>query len=149
MEFPMKALVQRVSEASVSVDDKIVGCIKRGFVVLLGITHSDTKKEADFIADKVANLRVFKDENDKMNLSLKDVEGELLVISQFTLYGNCQKGRRPSFIEAARPEHAIPLYEYFVSELRKTGINVETGVFGATMEVDIHNSGPVTLMIEK
>jgi D-aminoacyl-tRNA deacylase len=145
----MRALVQRASEASVTVENKIVGSIKKGFVVLLGITHSDTKKEADFIIDKVTNLRVFKDENDKMNLSLKDVDGELLVISQFTLYGDCQKGRRPSFIEAARPEHAIPIYEYIVSELKKTGIKVETGIFGASMEVDIHNSGPVTLMIEK
>jgi D-aminoacyl-tRNA deacylase len=145
----MRALVQRVSEASVSVDNNIVGSIKKGFVVLLGLTHNDTKKEADFVVDKVANLRVFKDENDKMNLSLKDVNGELLVISQFTLYGDCQKGRRPSFVEAARPEHAIPLYKYIVSELKKTGIKVETGIFGASMEVDIHNSGPVTLMIEK
>ena len=145
----MRALVQRVSKASVTVGNEIVGSISKGFVVFLGITHSDTKKETDFIADKVANLRVFKDENDKMNLSLKDVNGELLIISQFTLYGDCQKGRRPSFIEAARPEHAIPLYEYFLSELKKTGIKVETGIFGASMEVDIHNSGPVTLMIEK
>ena len=145
----MRALVQRVSEASVTVENEIVGKIGKGFVVLFGITHTDTKKEADFIADKVANLRVFKDHNDKMNLSLKDVDGELLVISQFTLYGDCQKGRRPSFVEAARPDHAVPLYEYFVEELRKTGIKVETGIFGASMEVDIQNSGPVTLMIEK
>jgi D-aminoacyl-tRNA deacylase len=145
----MRALVQRVSEASVMVENKVVGSIKNGFVVFLGITHKDTKKETDFIADKVANLRVFKDENDKMNLSLKNVNGELLVISQFTLYGDCQKGRRPSFVDAAKPDYAIPLYEYLVSELRKKDLKVETGIFGANMEVDIHNSGPVTLMIEK
>ncbi|MCF7791791.1 MAG: D-tyrosyl-tRNA(Tyr) deacylase [Victivallales bacterium] len=145
----MKALIQRVSEASVTIENETKGRIDKGFVVLLGITHKDTKKEADFVADKVANLRVFKDEHGKMNLSLKEVEGELLVISQFTLYGDCRKGRRPSFVEAARPEHAIPLYEYFVEQLKKTGVKVETGIFGAGMEVDIHNSGPVTLMIEK
>ena len=145
----MKAIIQRVSSASVKVENKIVGQINKGFVVLLGITHKDTETEAKFIAKKVANLRVFSDNEDKMNLSLKDVDGEALIISQFTLYGDAQKGNRPSFTEAARPEEAIPLYEYFISEIKKTGIPVATGIFGAMMDVQINNSGPVTIMIEK
>jgi len=145
----MKIVIQRVSSASVTVDSKIVGQIQKGFVVLLGITTNDTEAEAKFLANKVSNLRVFEDQYSKMNLSLKDVDGKVLVISQFTLYGNAQKGNRPSFIEAARPEHAIPLYKYFISQIEKNSIHVETGIFGAKMEVEIHNSGPVTILIEK
>ncbi len=145
----MKAVIQRVSCASVKVDNIIVGQINKGFVVLLGITHSDTENEAKFVAGKVANMRVFEDNNGKMNLSLKDVKGEILVISQFTLYGDARKGNRPSFTEAARPETAIPLYEYFIDEIKKSGIPVATGIFGAKMEVEIHNSGPVTIIVEK
>lgn len=145
----MRALVQRVSKASVTIDGKINGSIDKGLVVLLGITHVDTQKEADFVADKVINLRIFQDENGKMNRSVKDENGELLIVSQFTLYGDCRKGRRPSFVEAASPEHAVPLYEYFIALIRKSGLKVETGIFGAKMDVYIHNSGPVTLMIER
>jgi D-tyrosyl-tRNA(Tyr) deacylase len=144
----MKIHIQRASKASVTVDNKIVGKIGNGFVIFVGITHSDTDKDAKFLADKAVNLRVFEDSEGKMNLSLKDVLGEALVISQFTLYGDAQKGRRPSFTEAAKPELAIPLYELFVKEIESTGIPVATGVFGARMEVEILNSGPVTIMIE-
>jgi len=145
----MKAVIQRVSSASVKVNNKIVGQINKGFVVLLGITHTDTEKEAKFIAGKISNLRIFEDNEGKMNLSLKDVKGETLIISQFTLYGDARKGNRPSFTEAARPETAIPLYEYFVEEMKRSGIPVATGIFGAKMEVEIHNSGPVTIIVEK
>ncbi|MCP4177947.1 MAG: D-tyrosyl-tRNA(Tyr) deacylase [bacterium] len=145
----MKALIQRVSKASVKVDNKTIGQITKGFTVMLGITHNDTEKEAFFIADKIANLRVFEDNNGKMNLSLKDVDGSALIISQFTLYGDARKGRRPSFTEAARPEKAIPLYELLIKEVEKQGIPVATGEFGAHMDVEIHNSGPVTIMVEK
>jgi D-aminoacyl-tRNA deacylase len=145
----MRAIIQRVSSASVKVDNKITGQINRGFVVLLGIAHKDTKVEAKFIANKIANLRIFGDNEGKMNFSLKDIKGETLIISQFTLYGDTRKGNRPGFIEAARPETAIPIYEYFISEVKKIGVPVATGIFGATMEVEIHNSGPVTIMIEK
>ena len=145
----MKILIQRVSEASVKVDNKTVGKIEQGFLVFLGITHKDTEKEAQFLADKVANLRVFEDKEGKMNLSLKEVEGSALIISQFTLYGDAIKGRRPSFTDTARPEKAIPIYEYFISEVKRNGIKTETGVFGAKMDVSLVNSGPVTIMIEK
>ncbi len=145
----MKVLIQRVSEASVTVENKVVGTIRKGLLVFLGITHSDSEKEAQFLADKVANLRVFEDGEGKMNLSLKDVEGSALIISQFTLYGDAIKGRRPSFTDAARPDKATPLYEYFISEVRKTGIKTEAGIFGASMEVSLVNSGPVTILIEK
>ena len=145
----MKAVIQRVSSASVKVNNKIVGQINKGFVVLLGITHTDTEKEAKFIAGKISNLRIFEDNEGKMNLSLKDVKGETLIISQFTLYGDARKGNRPSFTEAARPETAIPLYEYFVEEMKRSGIPVATGIFGAKMEVEIHNSGPITIIVEK
>ena len=145
----MKAVIQRVSSASVKVNNEIVGQISKGFVVLLGITHSDTEDEAKFVAGKVVNLRVFEDNEGKINLSLKDVKGEVLIISQFTLYGDAKKGNRPSFTEAARPEAAIPLYEYFIKEVKKSGIPVATGIFGAKMEVEIHNSGPVTTVVEK
>lgn len=145
----MRALIQRVSRASVTVDGRITGKIGRGFVVLLGVTHRDTRSEADWVAAKIAGLRVFEDDAGKMNLSLEEVGGELLVISQFTLYGDARKGRRPSFTEAAAPEHAEPLVDYFVNLLQQGGFTVASGVFGAHMDVEIHNDGPVTLLIEK
>lgn len=145
----MKILVQRVKNAQVEVEGKTVGKIEKGFLVLLGVTHTDTKKEADYLAKKLCNLRVFTDENDKMNLSLKDVNGKLLIVSQFTLYGNCNDGNRPSFIEAARPEEAIPLYEYFCDECQKNNIEVQKGIFGADMKVELINDGPVTIIMEK
>ncbi|MBE2225632.1 MAG: D-tyrosyl-tRNA(Tyr) deacylase [Anaerolineae bacterium] len=145
----MKILLQRVSKARVTVDDKIVGEIGRGFVILLGVTHTDTPQEADWLANKVAGIRLFEDDQGKMNASLADVAGELLVVSQFTLYGDARKGRRPSFTDAARPEQAEPLVEYFCEKLREKGFTVATGVFGADMQVEIHNDGPVTLMLER
>ena len=145
----MKLVVQRVKNASVDVDKKTVGKIGNGFLVLLGIKTSDTIQDADYLVRKLINLRIFTDENDKMNLALKDVNGELLIISQFTLYGDCKKsGNRPSFSEAARPEIAIPLYEYFVNECKKQIPIVETGIFGTDMKVNLINDGPVTIIIE-
>ena len=145
----MKLVIQRVKNASVDVDEKTVGKIKNGFLVLLGIKASDTKQDADYLVRKLINLRIFTDENDKMNLALKDVNGELLIISQFTLYADCKKsGNRPSFSEAARPEIAIPLYEYFVNECKKQIPIVETGIFGADMKVSLLNDGPVTIIID-
>ena len=145
----MKVVIQRVKNASVEVDEKIVGQIENGFLVLLGIKVGDTKEQADYLVKKVCNLRVFTDENDKMNLSLKDVNGKLLIVSQFTLYGNCAEGNRPSFIEAARPDEAIPLYEYFCEKCAQNGIEVQRGIFGADMKVELLNDGPVTIVIEK
>lgn len=145
----MKLVIQRVKNASVKVDEKTVGEIEKGFLVLVGIKVGDTKQQADYLVKKVCNLRVFEDENGKMNLSLKDVGGKLLIVSQFTLYGNCNDGNRPSFIEAARPEEAIPLYEYFCEECTKNGIQVERGIFGADMKVELLNDGPVTIIVEK
>jgi D-tyrosyl-tRNA(Tyr) deacylase len=145
----MRALLQRVSRASVTVDGQVVGEIGRGFMVLLGVTHRDGRDEATWLANKTAGLRLFEDEQGKMNLGLEDVGGAILVVSQFTLYGDAQKGRRPSFTEAATPEHAEPLVDYFVAQLRQQGFTVATGVFGAQMDVEIHNDGPVTLILEK
>ncbi len=145
----MRALLQRVSQAKVTVNGRITGQIERGYVILLGVTHSDTTKEADWLANKVAGLRLFEDKAGKMNLSIHDVGGSFLVISQFTLYGDARKGRRPSFTAAARPEQAEPLVDYFTEKLREMGYAVATGVFGAHMDVEIHNDGPVTLMLEK
>jgi D-tyrosyl-tRNA(Tyr) deacylase len=146
----MKAVVQRVSEGSVMVDGKVHTSIGKGFVILLGIKTGDTKDAALFLADKCAALRVFEDANEKMNLSLKDVNGSVIVVSQFTLYGDVQKGNRPSFIEAARPEEAEPLYNLFVERMRSLlgDDKVGTGVFRAMMEVKIVNDGPVTILIE-
>ena len=144
----MKIVIQRVREAQVEVDNKIVGSIGKGFLVLVGITHTDIEKEADYLANKLCKMRIFEDENGKMNLSLKDVGGELLIVSQFTLYADCAKGNRPSFIEAARPEQATPLYEYFCKKCEEQGIKVEKGVFGAHMEVSLLNDGPVTIVLE-
>ncbi len=145
----MRALVQRVTYGSVAVNGRIVGEIQRGFVLLLGVTHADTRAEADWLAAKVAGLRVFDDEAGKMNRSLLDVGGSALVVSQFTLYGDVRKGKRPSFTDAAPPEIAEPLVEYFCQQLRAQGVSVATGLFGAAMCVTIHNDGPVTLLLER
>lgn len=145
----MRLVVQRVKNAKVTIDNRVTGKINEGFLVLLGVTHSDTKETADFLVKKLCNLRVFKDENDKMNLSIKDINGELLIVSQFTLYADCQKGNRPSFVNSAKPEYANELYEYFVSETRKEVKNVQTGEFGAHMDVELLNDGPVTIILEK
>lgn len=145
----MRIVLQRVSQASVSIAGRIVGRIDRGFCLLLGVTHGDTAAEADWLADKVAGLRLFNDADGRMNLGLADVGGSVLAVSQFTLYGDASKGRRPSFIAAARPEEAAPLYEAFIAALRARGLAVETGEFGAAMLVDIQNDGPVTLILER
>lgn len=145
----MRALIQRVSRAAVTVDGRLTGRIDRGFVVLLGVTHADGRAEADWLAAKIAGLRVFDDETGKMNRSLADVDGELLVVSQFTLYGDARKGRRPSFTDAAAPEHAEPLVDHFIDRLREAGFTIVSGVFGAHMAVEIHNDGPVTMLIER
>ena len=145
----MKFIVQRVNKSQVEVEEKIVGKIDRGFMVLIGITHNDTKEIADFLVRKLINLRVFEDENGKMNLSLKDVQGSLLLISQFTLYADCTSGNRPSFINAAKPEFANELYEYIIEECKKQISNVQTGIFGADMQVSLVNDGPVTIILEK
>ena len=144
----MRAVVQRVSHAQVKVDGKVVGKIEKGYLVLLGVKEGDTTKEADFLANKVVNLRVFEDENDKMNLSIKDVGGEMLIVSQFTLYGDASHGNRPSFTEAARPEEANLLYEYFCEKVGQE-VHVEKGVFQAEMKVELLNDGPVTILLEK
>lgn len=144
----MRALIQRVSRASVTIDGAVHGAIGRGFLVLLGVTEGDTEADARYLADKCVGLRVFTDENDKMNLSLADVGGGLLIVSQFTLYGDCSHGRRPSFTAAARPDTAIPLYEAFVARCRESGLPVETGEFGADMKVELLNDGPVTLWMD-
>lgn len=146
----MKLVIQRVKNAKVEVENKIVGKIDKGFMVLLGVKKGDTTKEADYLARKLCNLRVFEDENEKMNLSLKDVNGELLIVSQFTLYGDAKEGNRPSFIEAELPDKANELYEYFMEKCKENGIEkVEHGVFGAHMDVSLTNDGPVTILIEK
>ncbi|MGN1351594.1 MAG: D-aminoacyl-tRNA deacylase [Clostridia bacterium] len=145
----MRFLIQRVKMAEVEVANKVVGKIDKGFLVLIGITHNDTKQSADYLIKKLINLRIFEDENEKMNLSLKDVNGELLLVSQFTLYGDTKKGNRPSFIEAARPEMAINLYNYIIDELKKQIPKVETGIFGAEMQVKLVNDGPVTILLEE
>lgn len=145
----MKLLVQRVKNAEVKVEGKTVGKIDKGFLVLCGVTHTDTKEIADYLVKKLCNLRVFEDENKKMNLSIKQIQGELLIVSQFTLYADTTGGNRPSFIEAAKPDMANELYEYFCDKCSKENINVQKGVFGAHMEVSLINDGPVTIMLEK
>jgi D-tyrosyl-tRNA(Tyr) deacylase len=145
----MRVLLQRVSRAEVRVGDRVTGRIGRGFLLLVGFTGTDTEAQAEWMADKVIGLRLFGDADDKMNLALADIGGTLLVVSQFTLYGDAAKGRRPSFIDAARPEIAIPLYERFIALLRERGAAVETGEFGAMMDVELVNDGPVTLLLER
>lgn len=145
----MKFIVQRVRQAQVEVENKIVGKIDKGFIVLIGVTHEDTKDSADYLVKKLINLRVFQDENNKMNLSLKDIKGSLLLVSQFTLYANCEKGNRPSFVEAAKPEIANELYEYVIQKCKEEIKNVQTGIFGADMQVNLTNDGPVTILLEK
>jgi D-tyrosyl-tRNA(Tyr) deacylase len=146
--FTLRALIQRVSMAKVSVDNQILGQIQKGLLILLGITHGDTEEKAAWLAEKAASLRVFPDANGKMNLDLVESGGAILVISQFTLYGDCSKGRRPSFISAARPEVAEPLYEHFIRKLRLLGITTHTGKFGVDMKVELVNDGPVTLIAD-
>jgi D-aminoacyl-tRNA deacylase len=144
----MRVLLQRVTRAEVRVDERVTGRIERGYLLLVGITHDDDDARVAWMADKVAGLRLFADADGKMNLSLADVGGAVLVVSQFTLYGDATKGRRPSFIQAARPEVAIPLYERFIALLRDHELRVETGEFGAAMQVELVNDGPVTLPLE-
>lgn len=144
----MRVLLQRAKDASVTVDGEIIGSIAKGYVLLVGITHEDSEKDAAYLAKKIAGLRIYEDEEGKMNRSIEEVEGAILSVSQFTLYGNVQKGRRPSFIDAARPEQAEPLWEYFNEQLRNEGLHVETGQFGAMMDVQLTNDGPVTLLVE-
>ena len=145
----MRVIVQRAINATVSINGSVVGSIAKGYLLLVGITHSDTEDDARYLAKKVAQLRVMSDAEGKMNLALADVGGDVLSISQFTLYGDCHKGNRPAFVEAARPEQAQPLYEYFNNQLKKEyGLHVETGVFGADMQVAFTNDGPVTIILE-
>jgi D-tyrosyl-tRNA(Tyr) deacylase len=144
----MKAVIQRVKESSVSIESEIISSIKRGLLILLGVAKGDQKAEADYLSEKVANLRIFEDENGKMNRSILETGGEALVVSQFTLLGDCRKGRRPSFIAAAKPEDANALYEYFANRLEDKGISVQKGKFQAMMDVALVNDGPVTLIVE-
>lgn len=144
----MRAVVQRVRNGSVTVDGNMVGSIGKGFVVLLGVSEKDTSEDVAYMTDKIVNLRIFEDEDEKMNLSLQDIKGELLVVSQFTLYGDCRKGRRPNFMSAARPEKAEALYKEFVEKCRELGVKTETGTFQASMLVNIENDGPVTVIVD-
>ena len=145
----MKFVVQRVKNAQVDIEGKTVGKIEKGFMVLIGVTHTDTKEVADYLVKKLINLRVFEDENGKMNKLLKDVNGSLLLVSQFTLYADCSSGNRPSFINAAKPEQAEELYEYFCEQCEQNNIKVEKGIFGADMKVSLLNDGPVTIIMER
>ena len=144
----MRLVIQRVSKASVEIEGKVNGKIDEGFMVLVGITNDDNKEVVEKMADKLINLRIFEDENEKLNLSLMDVKVEILSISQFTLYANCKKGRRPSFLDAAKPEISKPLYEYFNKALENAGVHTETGIFGAMMKVSLINDGPTTIILD-
>jgi D-aminoacyl-tRNA deacylase len=144
----MRVVVQRSKSASVTVAGEVTGQITKGLVLLVGVTHTDKEEDAVYLADKIANLRIFEDADEKMNFSLMDVGGEILSVSQFTLYGDCRKGRRPNFMDAARPDQAVQIYEAFNILLREKGIRVETGIFGAMMDVQLINDGPVTLIVE-
>lgn len=145
----MRVVLQRAKQASVTVDGETVGAISHGYVLLVGVTHEDSEAQADWLADKIAGMRLFEDDEGKMNRGLQDVCGSILSVSQFTLYADTKKGRRPSFIEAARPDQAEPLWEYFNERLRSHGLAVETGRFGAMMDVQLINDGPVTIILEK
>ena len=145
----MKAIIQRVKYANVEVNQECVGKIGQGFLVLLGVKKGDTKQDAEYLAKKICNMRIFEDDKGKMNINIKDIKGEILVVSQFTLYADCRSGNRPSFIEAARPDEAIPLYEYFCNECARKGLDVQKGIFGADMKVQLLNDGPVTIIIER
>ena len=145
----MRLLVQRVKMASVEVNEKVVGKIDKGYLVFIGITHTDTREIADYLVNKLCILRVFEDENGKMNLNIKDVKGKLLIVSQFTLYANTKEGNRPSFVEAAKPDIANQLYEYFCQKCEEKEIEVQKGIFGENMKVNLINDGPVTIMLEK
>lgn len=144
----MRVILQRSKKSKVTVEGEITGKIDKGLVLLVGITHDDTEEDADYLAEKISGLRIFEDEEGKMNLSIKDVGGDILSVSQFTLYADTRKGRRPSFVYAAKPTHAQKLYEYFNEQLEKKGLKVETGIFGAMMEVSILNDGPVTIILD-
>ncbi len=144
----MKIVIQRVSEAHVKVDGKIVGEIGKGLMLLAGIDENDEKQDADWLVQKILNLRIFGDEDDKLNLSVKDISGEILCISQFTLIADYKKGNRPSFIKAAKPDKAVPLFDYFKEELTKSGLKTESGIFGADMKVSLVNDGPVTIVMD-
>lgn len=144
----MRAVVQRVHESSVTVDGRVTGKIGKGLLVLLGVGESDTGQDADYLAEKIVGLRCFADNDSKFNLGLRDVKGSVLAVSQFTLFGDCRKGKRPSFTDAARPELAVPLYERFVAQVRESGVEVQTGEFGAHMDVQLVNDGPVTLLLD-
>ncbi|QUH20544.1 D-aminoacyl-tRNA deacylase [Alkaliphilus sp. B6464] len=144
----MRAVVQRISQGKVVVEDQVTGAIDKGLLVFLGVTNEDNIQDVKYMAEKIVNLRIFEDDNEKMNLSVIDVEGKILAVSQFTLLGDCRKGRRPNFTEAARPEMADELYKSFIEECQKLGINVETGVFQAHMMVHLINDGPVTILID-
>lgn len=144
----MKIVIQRVSDASVKVDGKIVGEIGKGLMLLVGIDENDEKTDADWLVQKVLNLRIFGDEDDKLNLSVKDISGEILCISQFTLIADYKKGNRPSFIKAAKPDKAVPLFDYFKEEITKSGLKTENGIFGADMKVSLTNDGPVTIVMD-
>ncbi|MCW3169790.1 D-aminoacyl-tRNA deacylase [Chryseobacterium sp. 09-1422] len=144
----MKAVIQRVAEASVQVEGNTVGQIKKGLMLLIGIDEQDEKTDADWLIQKILNLRIFRDENEKLNLSIKDISGEILCISQFTLIADYKKGNRPSFIKAAKPDKAIPLFEYFKEEIAKSGLKTESGIFGADMKVSLINDGPVTIVMD-
>ncbi|MBY6035351.1 D-tyrosyl-tRNA(Tyr) deacylase [Fictibacillus nanhaiensis] len=144
----MRVVLQRAKKATVTVEAQVKGNIDRGLMLLVGVTHEDTEQDADYLAEKIINLRIFEDDNDKMNLSLKDTDGSILSISQFTLYGDTKKGRRPNFMDAAKPDHAKKMYDYFNEKLMSLGVNVQTGVFGAMMDVAFTNDGPVTLVLD-
>lgn len=144
----MRAVIQRVLKSSVEVDSKIIGSIDKGLNILIGLKDDDTIEDLKYIKDKILNLRIFEDDNEKMNLSLKDIDGEMLIISQFTLYGDCRKGRRPNFMKAMEPKKAKELYEEFLVMMKSEGLKVECGEFGADMKVNIQNDGPVTILLE-
>lgn len=144
----MRIVIQRVSKASVSIDEEVVGQIARGFMVLVGVEEADSQEDVDYLVRKTANMRIFEDEEGKMNISLKDVGGRVLSISQFTLHANTKRGNRPSFVDAARPDHSLPLYEAYNEGLRQEGLTVETGEFGADMQISLINDGPVTIIID-